>query len=75
MSFTTNDTEARPAFLYLQDGPCLCGSTVGFVQVTNHKGPLGSTPIDFLKHLTDVTLTLMGGFHILNTAIICYRGG
>ena len=35
--------------------------------VTNHNEPLGSTPIDFLRHLTDITLTLMWGFHILNS--------
>lgn len=41
------------------------------VQVTKHKEPLGSTPTDFLRHLSEITLTLIGGFHILNTSEAC----
>lgn len=54
-------------FLCAPNSLCLWVNAVWKVQVTNHKGPLGSTPIDFLRHLTDITLTLMGGFHILNS--------
>lgn len=48
------------------------------VLVTNHMECLGRTPIDFLRRLADITLTLMGGFFphlqfLWGLTIICYR--